>query len=175
MFQLIISVLAIGLTAVTVVSSLNYLPWWIKPASDIEVVLRNGLPTVERAYKAITRVNSGIAPATTADPDGGFVANFQPTLRLLPAAPVGYSWSYHQHPADGSQWDSLHYFCLTSSEPARLAEWKGFARMKALYSEEQFVMSDTCGSTVNQAEPAELPAPLAATFFVTFVPGVDDV
>lgn len=175
MSQLILTVMAIALTAATVVSSLNYIPWWYKTAADTDIVLRSSLPTLEKAYKAAARNNGGLAPAVTGDADGGFVANFQPILQLLPAAPRGYAWSYNQHPADSSQWDSLHYFCLSKAEPASIGDWRGFSRTQPLYSTAQFVMGSSCGQTTPSAEPASLPSSLALTFFVTFVPGVDDV
>jgi len=174
MTQLIITVLAIALTALTVLASLNYLPWWYQGAADTDHFLRGGMGALERGYKTLARDNAGVPPAVTADTDGGFETNFRPLLRLLPNAPEGYSWSYHQRPMDGSLWEGLNYFCLSApAGGATIAEWKGVKRATALYSSEQAVVSDVCGASVNAATPTGFPAPFALTFYVTYVPGVD--
>lgn len=174
MVQLIISVMAIALTALTVLASISYIPWWYKKASDTDQVLRTSLVAVEKAYKAAARNNAGIPPAATGTGDGGFEAAFRPVLGLLPNAPRDFSWSYHVHPMDGTTWEGLNYVCLTSSEDASEGAWMGFKRAGALFSSEQYVLSDSCGDTTNSALPSSYPAPLALTFYVTYVPGVDD-
>ncbi len=175
MSQLILAVLAIALTAASLAATINYLPWWLKSASDSDLLLRRGLPLLEKTYKAVTRANLGIAPAVTTAADGGFASNFQSVLLLPPAPPPGFSWSYGQHALDGSTWSGLHYFCLSQTGPADIADWKGFARAKQMFSSEQYVINASCGETVNMAEPVSFPADLALTFYVTFIPGIDDV
>lgn len=174
MVQLIISVMAIALTALTVLASISYIPWWYKKAADTDQVLRASLTQLEKGYKAATRTSAGVAPTATGTGDGGFDANFRPVLGLLPRAPGAFTWSYHQHPADSSAWAGLNYFCLTSTEDGSEGEWHGFKRAGAVFSAEQYVVSDTCGDTTSAALPSSYPAPLALTFFVTYVPGVDD-
>lgn len=173
MSQLILTVFAIVLTAATLVSTLNYLPWWQRGAADVNEVLRASLPRLDAAYKEAARQNAGVPPAVTADSDGGFVANFQDLLGVLPAAPQTFTWSYHQHPNDGSVWANLHYVCLTSNEQSERDAWAGARAARPVFSSQQYIVSSTCGSTVSDPEPAAYPAQLAITFFVTYVPGVD--
>jgi hypothetical protein len=165
--------MAIALTAATVVASLNYIPWWYKPAAAAELVLRKSLPLVGAAYKELARSNGGLPPTVTGAADGGFSAAFLPLLNLPPAAPRGYGWSYHRHPVDSSDWSGLNYLCLSSAADGNISSWKGFRRVHSVYSTAQVVLGSACGATANVAEPEELPAPLALTFFVTYVPGVD--
>lgn len=174
MFQLILAVIAITLTAATVMASINYIPWWYQTATDNDVVLRSSLPVVERAYKALARSNGGVPPAPTAAPDGGFAAHFGPLLRLAPVAPRGFSWSYHQFPMDGSMWAGLNYVCLTSAQPGDLGEWMGFRKAMPVFSSDQLFLGSGCGSTASAALPSTYPASVAVTYFLTFVPGVDD-
>lgn len=173
MSQLILSVLAIVLTAATLVSTLNYLPWWQRGAADVNQVLRTSLPRIDAAYKEAARRNAGIPPAVTGEADGGFVSGFQDVLGILPAAPRDFSWSYHQHPNDGSAWANLHYVCLTSSTDSQRDSWAGARAARPVFSSQQYIVSASCGDTVSNPEPADYPAPLAITFFVTYVPGVD--
>lgn len=174
MVQLILTILAISLTAATVVASLNYLPWWYRTANDTEQVLRTSLRQLERAYKADARNNGGAPAEVTADEDGGLEANFRAVLRLIPSAPTGFQWSYHQRPMDGSIWEGLHYFCLSTDGGASDGEWRGLKRLENLYSSEQYIVADSCGASAPSAVPESLPAPVSVTFYVTYIPGVDD-
>lgn len=122
---------------------------------------------MERAYKAYAKVNGGAGPTPLATADGGADALFRPMLRLMPAAPANYTWSYGQHAADGSVWDGLHYFCLSSAAPADLGIWRGMIRAKQAFSAEQLFMGNSCGATTNLSEPTTYPASVSVTYFVT--------
>lgn len=174
MVQLLISVMAIALTALTILASISYIPWWYKKAADTDQVLRISLRSLDSAYKTAARNNGGIPPATTGASDGGFDAAFRPVLGLIPKAPSTFSWSYHQRPEDGTVWAGLHYVCLTATEDGTEGEWRGFKRAAAVFSSEQYVVSASCGDTTSSALPGSYPSELALTFYLTYVPGVDD-
>lgn len=167
MSQLIISVLAILLTALTLLASVNYLPHWYRAADDTDAAVRSSLKVLERSYKAYAKVNGGVGPTVLAESDGGFGTQFRPLVKLIPPAPAGYSWSYGQHPSDGSIWAGLHYFCLSSGTAAELGTWRGLIRARPAFSAEQYFLGNSCDAVANIAEPSSYPAPVSVTYFVT--------
>lgn len=174
MFQLIITIAAIALTSALLVASINYIPWWYKSAADTEEVTRKSLLLVEQAYDVVTRAANGVPPAVGAGADGGFAANFQPVLKLMPAAPAGFSWRYGQATVGEGSWANLHYFCLEftgDEEGAGEGAWRGMQRVSALYSPQQLVLGNSCGDTAAYI-PSSYPAPLAVTLFVAYTPGI---
>lgn len=175
MFQLIITIAAIALTSALLAVSINYIPGWYKSAADTEAVARKSLLLVEQAYDVATRAANGAPPSTTGAADGGFTSNFQPVLKLLPAAPPGFEWRYGQATGASAPWSGLHYFCLEftkNAEGAGEGAWRGMQRVAALYSNQQLVLSSVCGGTEASATPTAYPAPLAVTLFVAYTPGI---
>ena len=55
MFQLILVVIAIALTAAMVVASINYIPWWYKSAADTEQSMRSSMSRLEQTYDVVVR------------------------------------------------------------------------------------------------------------------------
>ena len=175
MFQLIITLVAIALTAAMGAVTVNYLPSWSGASVSVERQVRTSLPLLENAYDVATRTADGTAPSVLAQPDGGFSANFLPLIKFAPPAPGGYSWRYGQHPDDGSHYANLHYFCLAPE--GRLSEGvtRGLYRGIAEFSRDQAFVHTTCGV------PATLPmptgdwasSPRVITFYVAYVPGIE--
>lgn len=175
MFQLILTIISIALTVAMLTASINYIPWWHKTANDTEETMRRSLRQVEQAYDVATRAANGEAPAVQGSADGGFSANFQPVLKLLPAAPPGFTWRYGKNSATEGTWAGLNWFCLeytADEDGASQGSWKGAQRVQALYSADQLTLSGSCGSTSQGPAPSDFPAPLAVTLYVAYVPGL---
>lgn len=175
MFQLIIVVLAIALTAALVMVTVKYLPWWTLNANRVEDATRTSLLRLDQAYDVAARAANGVPPSVTADPDGGFVLNFRPVMRLLPAAPQNTVWVYGQHPVDATPYSGMHYFCLktTTGGGGDEALWRGVNRARGTFSSDQAYLNSACGAISSVSLPTTFPAPLALTFFVAYVPGID--
>ncbi len=175
MFQLVITVVAIALTAAVAVASINYLPFWFKTAASTELLMLDTAETLVRAYIAQART-TGQGPAVDANSaDGGLQASFGDVLKFTPGAPVGFIWTYGQHPTDSSRWSGMHYFCLTPVEGSQGASegvWRGIGRVQARFSTDQLVLGESCGDTSAAANPSSYPAMRSVTLFVTYVPGV---
>ncbi len=170
MLQLILTIAAIALTAAFLAASVNYIPWWYKTASDTEDVLRKSLPLVEQAYDVATRANNGTAPAVHDElADGGFEAAFRPVLKLTPVAPPGFRWKYGFNEANGLNWVCLEDIDTSGGNEGT---WRGVNRARAVYSDQQFVISTSCGSVTNVALPSSYPAPIAITMYLAYTPGI---
>lgn len=173
MFQLISSVMAIALMSALVLVSINYLPAWQARARDTEQQMRRVLPQLEQAYDALTRSADGIAPATMADSDGGFTAQFMSTLQFVPAAPAGYKWTYGQRAADSSRYANMNYFCLAPTKPTAESTGRGLYLAAGAYSRDQIVISTACGADAWSAQPKEWgTVKTAVTFYVAYTPGI---
>jgi len=175
MIQLIITVVSIALTAALLLASINYIPWWHGIASDTEFIIKESLPKLERAYNVATILGNGTPPAPTTEADGGFQSLFEPIVKLLPAAPPGFEWSYGRYTGTEQPWAGLDYFCLTYTASGGRAEqgaWTGALRASTIFSPQQYILGSACGKTVSQSLPSSYPQPLAITFFVAYVPGV---
>lgn len=175
MLQLIITIIAIALTSALLAASVNYIPWWYKQSTDVDAVLRAGLPVAEQAYDVVTRANNGVPPAVTADADGGWSANFQPVLKLLPPAPTGFVWKYGKNQAGVAPWNGLNYFCLDYTREdlgAGEGVWRGVRKAQSVFSQNQMIVSDQCGDTTNSAPPTSYPKKVAITFYVAYTPGI---
>lgn len=167
MVQLIITVFAILLTALLVLVSLNYLPTWFRAADAAESTTVASLRILEQAYDIATRANNGVSPAVLAgEADGGFRTNFEPVLKLLPAAVHSFDWKYGE--ANG-----LNYFCMESTGPSvNEGAAKGLLRAKTIFSSEQVFVNTDCGALTNLDPMPPTPAKLAVTMYVAFVPGI---
>lgn len=152
MVNLILTLISIALVAALVTVTVNYLPWYTKPAADIATSVRDSLVKVDGAYQALVSTNDGVAPDPSGDPVESFQSLFvDGLLRFVPAAPGGYVWSYVLYAdvaSPGSAYDGLHYVCLypAASTPTDKALELGLGRAKATFSSEQVTLSDTCGS-----------------------------
>lgn len=173
MFQLILVVIAIALTAAMVIASINYIPWWYKSAADTEQTMRSSLSRLEQTYDVVVRAANGQAPSTTSEADGGLMSQFGHALKFTPAAPAGYTWVYGLYPDDGSRYANLNFFCLTpTGGGASEGVYRGLERARAVYSREQVVLSTQCGHTTDWAKPSSYPAKVHMTVFVQYTPGV---
>lgn len=175
MIQLIITIVAIALTAALLAASVNYLPWWQKYASDTESVVRTSAPLLEQAYDVVVRQANGVAPSVGAGADGGLMSNFGSVLKLPPAAPQGFTWKYGVKSGGSAPWAGLNYFCLEytdEAEGAPVGAWQGLRRAAAVFSPQQYVLGNSCGDTTSVGTPSEYPAPLALTLYVAYTPGI---
>ncbi len=171
MFNLIITVLAIGLVAALAMASITYVPWHIKPAENIAKSAGEGLERVQDAYRWLSAAGAGAAP----DPQGTPAAAFQSTfvdkaLKLTPPVPPGYQWTYHKFPSDGTKYADLHYVCLEPANalPADKALELGLRKALVTLSQEQAILADTCGAT--QSKSTFVAAPVLTFFLVPTLP-----
>jgi len=173
MFNLVIVIITIALTAALALASINYLPWWTKSASDVDTVARTSMNQLERAYDVTVRAANGTAPAPTGDADGGLMSQFGPVLRFTPVAPAGFSWRYGRYSGTDPRYANLDYFCLTPTATGKGASegvYRGFQRARNLYSREQVILAASCGATADGAKPTMYPAPVSVTMFVLYTP-----
>ena len=185
MFQLILSIIAIGLMAATVVVTLSYTPAWIATAKQAEGFAQNGLSTLDYAYYLYCQANGGTSPSVnTGSPDGGLASYFSAYYSFLPPAPAGYAWTYgftsqSQLTSDGyTGYDTggLYWFCLyPSTAEASQGVYRGLAEAQPNFSGTEYYLntggSSYCGRALNSASPGAFPAPAEVTFFVRYVAG----
>ena len=173
MFQLILVVLAIALTSAILLASVKYLPWWTKSAALVDESVRTSLIRLEQAYDIATRGANGVPPAVEATPDGGFDAIFRPIMQLLPGSPGETSWVYGLNETAGL-YSGKNYFCLkTTGTGGDEALWRGINRARATFSAEQAFLNADCGAGASVPLPSSYPTPLALTFYVAYVPGIN--
>ena len=171
MFQLILVVLAIALSAAQLLVGLNYTPAWVQTASDTNLVARTSMQTLAQAFNVATAANSGTSPAVTATADGGLAQNFLPIIKFTPAAPQGYQWVYGQHANDGSRYANLYYFCMVpiaGGTGATKGIYRGILQSMAIYPTDQVYVNTGCGATASYSSPANFPTPMALTMYVTY-------
>lgn len=173
MTQLIITIVAIALTAALVLASINYVPAWYGYSTTAEKQVRAALPLLEQAYDVMTRAAGGTPPAVQAVADGGFRSNFVPTLKFAPAAPTGFTWVYGQHANDGTLYANLNYFCLVPTGQISDGVGRGVYRAAGVFSTDQLFINTTCGATSSIGQPASFAgASRVVTFYVAYTPGV---
>lgn len=176
MIHLILTVVAIALTSMLALATINYLPWWQKSAADTDTMVRTSLLRIEQSYDVATRAANGTAPVMSGA-DGGFAATFVPILQFTPALPAGYEWSYGKQAADGTRYAGLNYFCLrqTAANTSGASEgvYRGFERVRATFSADQVFLTDDCATaTANLTRPAAFPALAQLKMFVSYTPGI---
>ena len=176
MFQFILVVLAIALSAAQLLVGLNYTPAWIKTASDTNLMARTSMQTLEQAFDIATSANSGTSPTVTTAADGGLATNFLPIIKFTPAAPQGYQWVYGQHPNDGTYYANMYYFCMQpatgNSQGATQGIYRGVQNAMSIFPTNQVFANTTCGATASYGTPASFPIQMALTMYVTYVPPV---
>lgn len=186
MVQLIITVIALSLTAATLLVTVNYLPSWVPVAKDTEALVESGARTLEDAFLLRSEDAGGVPPGGAdvdgLQLDGGLSNNFQGYYSFLPPAPMGYAWTYGwtseaQLIADGypgNTTDGLYWFCLyPTGAGASEGQYRGFLRAQRMFSTEQMFLNaggaSTCGRPFNVAAGG-YPAPVVITLFVRYVP-----
>jgi hypothetical protein len=185
MYQLMMTVIAIVLTAAIATATIVYTPGWKTASDDAYMLARTGVQTLENAFTLATQANGGTELAVDlGQTDGGLAANFANYYRFLPKAPAGYSWKYGYSSATtltndsyaGNGANGLYWFCLyPSGTTMSQGVYKGFARSQKIFSGTQFYLHDGgssfCGRAVNSAEPTVYPNDYSVTFFVRYVSG----
>jgi hypothetical protein len=171
MFQLILAIVAIALSAAQMLVGLNYTPVWVKTASDTDLITRTSMQTLEQAFDIATSANSGTSPTVTAAADGGLATNFLSIIKFTPAAPKGYQWVYGQHANDGTRYASMYYFCLTPTAGSQATQgvFRGVQRSMSIFPVDQVYVNSTCGATANYGAPSTFPAAMALTMYVSYV------
>lgn len=171
MVNLIITVMAIALQAVSLYCLMTYAPSWAKTAPDQTRVMAAALSSFESAFYRYGVANNGAMPAPTAAADGG-LSQFQAPgryLAFLPKAPAGFMWKYG--------WQGSHYVCLQAidtSRPMDASLYYGVKRLRRLLPDGQLIVSDgsrSCGSNADVTSgTVNLPRTLSITFFMRYSP-----
>jgi len=175
MFQFILIIMSISLSAVALFSTLNYLPGWQKGAPAAEAMVQTDFNSIEQAYDVATRATGGYPPLVLTGSDGGFAAGLLPYLRFTPPTPNGYRWSYGIHANDESAWAGLNYVCLSpiaGTAGASESFVHGLISAEANFSPSQFFVSNSCGVTQNWAVGSQNPVQLSITFYLAYTPGI---
>ncbi len=164
MTQLILTIMAIALSAALIVATVNYMPSWPKQAEITQTLGKTGFTQLQAAYKGYHTAN-GVVPEPNADPDGGLATHFTPYLDFVPRAPDGYYWTYGRQLAGNLD----HFFCLAPEPGTATGEgdYRGLMRLRAIFPSDQFIVHDDglAGCGVSPVT-AERPAELGATLFV---------
>lgn len=113
MFQLILTIIAIGLTAALLLVSITYLNPNLKKSQALADSAIVEMQEMSQVYSIITAASDGTAPATTSDADGGFSSIFLPYLKFPPKIIPGYTISYHKMGVTTNVYSELNYFCMT--------------------------------------------------------------
>lgn len=169
MVQLLMVIMAIGLSAAALTATISYLPTWTATAEKTYTLSKAGFVTLEAAFKGYSAANGGAAPVPSAAQDGGIGA-FQAYYSFLPKAPAGFAWKYGFNGTD-------YYFCVyPTGTGGAVGDFRGLDRLRQVFSEQQFFVNPDgitgCGGTVSIAEPVEFPAQFAGTYLVKYVPGM---
>ena len=173
MTQLIITIIAIALTAALVLASISYVPAWYGFSNTAQKQVSAAMPLLEQTYDVLTRAAGGTPPAVQGGSDGGFRSLFLPTLKFAPAAPAGYTWVYGQHANDGSRYANLNYFCLSPLGSTSEGVGRGIYRAAGVFSADQMFINSGCGATSTLGQPGNWKGiSRAVTFYVAYTPGV---
>lgn len=175
MVHLILTLIAIALSASLSIVAVNYVPWFAKPAADIAAVTQTGLLRIESAHLSQERAAGGdplvLPPGTGAQAFQSLLVD--DVLRFVPAAPPGYGWSLHQKPADASAYSELLYVCLSptnASMPLTKPIEMGLRQAIAIFPPQQAILASTCGATVTS--PPATVAPVLSFYLVPSPPFV---
>lgn len=173
MLPLILTLIAIALTAVTMYATMSYLPVWATSVTPNYELALTGVTRLENAFTLYALANSETEAAVTGAADGGLSTNFLPYLRFLPPAPTGMAWVYGQHAVDASAYSGLHYFCLTPSGAGiDRTVFESLLRLQRSVNSAQGFLGSSCGiTTASLTAPGSYPATRAFTYYVAFVPG----
>lgn len=114
MINLIVSVLAIALTAICAMASINYMPWWQNSANSVESRMEGVFSDALSRFKEASAFY-GEEPTPSADADGGLNSLIiSPFSKIgLPVPKAGFTWSYGVNSNVNSPYYGVKFFCLT--------------------------------------------------------------
>lgn len=171
MFQLVFFFLLTSLVSFSLVSTA--LPTSAETiredAVDASAILHKELPVIQRSYQHLVATQAGLAPNTTQDADGGFAVVFAPLLKLLPATPPGFQWSYHRYPDDASPWAGMNYVCLRGEGATARASFKGLVNATADFHPGRYFVAEQCGATSSYGA-GDVQQRYAVTYFLVYTP-----
>lgn len=177
MLQLILTVMAIGLTALVITATLSYTPRWLMDYNKAKEPLAKGFCRLERTGLDEIAVQPGQLPMPTLNQgddwngtpypyvDGGLAAYLGARYRFLPVSPEGSTWRYGRTTVAGTP---TGYICLDATVNG-LSEgaYRALLNLKSVIPPGQLTISGACGSTADAAEATTFPAGLSATLFIT--------
>lgn len=173
MFSLIVVFLTIAFLSALAVVAINYTPWWIERAQTAQELTREGVATLERAYESAAAAGTPVdtPPVPTADADGGLQALLKPYAGFTPKAPRNMTWTYGHQGAAGA-FEGMDYICLQGSS-VELGEYQAIQLLANTWGSTQAVVSNVCGAAASSSAPSSLPAPVALTYYLQYVPGAN--
>lgn len=151
MFQLVLVIISIALTAAIVLVSINYLNPEAKQAKDLGQKIALQLQDVSQVYDNTVNLSEGTAPAVTTAEDGGFESAFLPVLKFKPKFPPGYDISYAKMPPLSSIYSELNYICIYPKVPSQYSAiaGKSLANAKNEFAEGQALLVTSCSDPLN--------------------------
>lgn len=136
---------------------------------DVEYVVRQGLVSFQRGYQVLTEQAEGIPPAAQLEAqDGGLEAHFRPLLRLMPAAPQGYKWSYARQNAGAPAWADADYVCLSPSGSTVQGASHGAWSASHFFEPGRYVLNTYCGAA--ESLPLASLGEVYLTFYLAYEP-----
>jgi hypothetical protein len=156
MINLVLTILAIALTAGTLYASVNYLPI-ARPAFELTKGLTSGgFTSLETGWKNWKTDHAEVPLAANPDTWAG---QLTPAYLFYPRAPKNFTWSYGQQ-------GSGYYFCL--SGPSNAIQYQAFTSLIQSFSPQQyFISTESCGALVTSVAPANWPTNLYVTYWVS--------
>lgn len=171
MFQLVLVIISIALTAAIVLVSINYLNPEVKQAKDLGLKIAVQLQDVSQIYDNAVNLSEGVAPPITAAADGGFESIFLPVLKFKPKFSPGYDISYHKMPALSNVYSDLNYICVypkVTSQYSTIAG-KSLLNAKNEFAEGQALLVTSCSDPLN-TQTTDTSTPLSLVVFLRSIP-----
>lgn len=171
MFQLILVIISIALTAAIVLVSINYLNPEVKQAKEIGQRIAMELQDVEQVYDNAVNLSEGVPPPVTLDADGGFQSVFLPVLKFKPKLVPGYNISYGKLPSLPSIYSELNYVCIYPENTSKYSSVVGRAlfNTKNEFAEGQALLVSSCADPLN-TQTANLSTPPSLVVFLRSIP-----
>ena len=170
MVHLILTVIAIGLSAALIGASINYLnPTW--PLIDrVATQVKSGVLSLEQGINQYAVVNADVNVGLPTFPSvDTWEADVTPSYTFLPKPPPNLTYTYGESTAQPTYLGPGHYVCLSGA--ASEIQYKALVRAGREMSPQQYVLSDTCGATAAGTPPVTWPATVAATYWLTPIIG----
>lgn len=157
MHQLILTLMAIALSAATLFTTVSYVNPSMAVSQDASAKVYSGVLDLETAWGDYYTANSAYLPT----------ANWRnvltPAYTFMPRTPTNTQWNYGH--------STGYYFCLSPVGNAAVvtqAQYTGLLLfMQKVSSQQAFIGQTGCGATVNGARPSTWPAKVYLTYWVS--------
>lgn len=169
MFQLILVIISIALTAAIVLVSINYLNPEKKQIKEVSQKVVLEIQDIAQVYDNTVNLSEGVAPPVTMDADGGFQTIFLPVLKFKPKLIPGYEISYGKLPALPNNYSNMNYVCISPKNGMTYTAFSGNAllNVKNEFPDGQAMLVSSCSDPLNTVTANLSVAPSLAVFLRT--------